>query len=67
MASRNIIVEPNSAAVMFIRQNIDLINLGVIKQKILFFMISFVLHQRKLFLHHARTLTYTDPVTPVYR
>ena len=62
MASRNIIVEPNSAAVMFIRQNIDL-NLGVIKQKILFFMISFVLHQRKL----IRTLTYTDPVTPVYR
>lgn len=66
MASRNIIVEPNSAAEMFIRQNIDL-NLGVIKQKILFFMISFVLHQRKLFFHHARTLTYTDPVTPVYR
>ena len=33
MACRNIIVEPNSAAVMFIRQNIDLINLGVIKQK----------------------------------
>ena len=66
MASRNIIVEPNSAAVMFIRQNIDL-NLGVIKQKTLFFMICFVLHQRKFFLHHARTLTYTDPVTPVYR